>query len=128
MIQLILATNGLEAMRLSGALLDFPNITTHAASDGRTLLDRLNEAPTFYHLVVLDYGLTSVSGPDCITFIRQLHKRLPILILSDSVEEYRLTELADLGVRKRHILTTPVDPAAFAEWIAFTIDDLGLKD
>ena len=127
MIQLLLATDGPEAMRLSGALLDHPNIITHAVSDGRTLIDRLNEAPTFYHLVVLNYQLATVSGPDCITFSRQLHDRLPILVLSDSVEKERLTELAGLGVRKRHVIATPVKPEAFAEWIAFTIDDLELK-
>ncbi len=128
MIQLLLATDGVDAMRLSGALLDLPDITTHAVSDGRTLLDRLNEAPTFYHLIVLDYRLSSVSGPDCITFIRQLHERLPILVLSASIEQDRLSELANLGVRKRHVIQTPVDADAFTQWIAFTIDDLGLKD
>ena len=128
MIQLLLATDGPRAMRLSGALLALPEVTTHVVSDGRTLLDRLNEAPTFYHLVVLSHALATVPGPDCITVIRQLHDRLPILVLSDSIEPDRLSELANLGVRRRHILANPVEPDRFLEWIEFTIDDLGLGD
>lgn len=127
MIQVLLGSDGPEAMSLSGALLDLDHIIVHPVSDSRTLLDRLNEAPTFYHLVVLSETISSIFCDECVTVIRRLHDRLPILVIAQSPEPDRIAQLGQLGVRKRHILPASGESGAFVEWIKFTIDDLGLK-
>lgn len=114
-------------MRLSGALLDLDDIIVHPVSDGRTLLDRLNEAPTFYHLVVISETISSIFCDECVAVIRRLHERLPILVVAQSSEPDRIAQLGQLGVRKRHIIPASEESDAFVEWMRFTIDDLGLK-
>ena len=126
MIQVILAENGVAAMKLGGILLDNPELNVQVVSDGRSLLDRLNEAPNFFHAVVMNYDLPEISGPDCLRFIKQCHQRLCILVLSDTVEPERLEELAGLGVRKKHVLDQSSDPETFRAWIDFSLGEAGL--
>ena len=126
MIQLILAEESAAAMKFGGILLDNPELDVQVVSDGRSLLDRLNEAPNFFHAVVMNYDLPEISGPDCLRFIKQLHQRMCVLVLSDSVEPERLEELAGLGVRKKHILDRSSNPKAFRAWIDFSLGEAGL--
>ncbi len=126
MIQLILAENSVAAMKLGGILLDNPELNVQVVSDGRSLLDRLNEAPNFFHAIVMSYDLPEISGPDCLRFIKQLHQRVCVLVLSDSVDPERLEELAGLGVRNKHILDRSADSKACRAWIDFSLGEAGL--
>lgn len=127
MIQLILAEEVTAAMKRAGVLLDHADLNVQVVSDGRSLLDCLNDAPNFYHAVVMNYDLPEISGQECIRFIKQFHDRICVLVLSDSVEPERLSELAGLGVRKKHILDRSADAKAFSTWVAFSLDEAGLN-
>ncbi|MEE2754053.1 MAG: response regulator [Candidatus Latescibacterota bacterium] len=126
MVQIILAVDSVAAMRLGGVLLDNEDLNVHVVTDGRNLLDRLNEAPNFYHAVVMDYNLHEISGSECLGFIKQFHDRVFVLVLSDSLVADRLEELGRLGVRKKHVLVRDSDPKAFAAWVAFSVEEAGL--
>ena len=126
MVQLILAEESVAAMKLGGILLDNPELNVQVVSNGRSLLDRLNEAPNFFHGVVMNYDLPEISGPDCLRFIRQLHQRMTVLVLSDLVEPERLEELAGLGVPKKHVLNRSSDPKTFRAWIDFSLGEADL--
>jgi CheY-like chemotaxis protein len=127
MIQMILAEEVTAAMKRAGVLLDIADLNIQVVSDGRSLLDCLNEAPNFYHAVVMNYDLPEISGPECIRFIKQFHDRICVLVLSDSVEDERLEDLGGLGVQKKNVLDRSSDSNAFSAWIAFSFDEAGLN-
>lgn len=126
MVQIILAVDSVAAMRLGGVLLDNEDLNVQVVTSGRNLLHRLNEAPNFYHAVVMDYNLPEISGSECLSFIKQFHDRVFVLVLSDSLVADRLEELARLGVRKKHVLVRDSDPNAFASWLEFSVREAGL--
>ena len=126
MVQIILAVDSVVAMRLGGVLLDNEDLNVQVVTDGRNLLDCLNESPNFYHAVVMDYNLPEISGSECLSFIKQFHDRVLVLVLSDSLVADRLEELASLGVRKKHVLVRDSNPKAFAAWVAFSVEEAGL--
>ncbi len=126
MIQMILAEDGVVAMGLGGALLDKEDLKIQVVSDGRSLLDRLNEAPNFFHAVVMRYDLPEIDGPECLKFIRQFHERVCVLVLSDSTEPERLEKLAGLGVRRKYVMDRAEDTKQIAAWIDFTLGEAGL--
>ena len=117
MRRLLLAEDGPTAMDLAGGLFDDPAIALDVVTDGRSALDRVNAAVGAYDLVVLNYDLPEISGPECIAFLRGMYRRLPILVLSDTDDAERLSDLARLGIRRSHILRKPTRPEAFAAWV-----------
>ena len=127
MIQMILAEEVTAAMRRAGVLLDNEALNVQVVSDGRSLLDSLNDAPNFYHAVVMNYDLPEISGPECIRFIKQFHNRICVLVLSDDQSPERISDLGGLGVRKKHILDRNADAEAFSTWVAFSLDEAGLN-
>ena len=127
MIQVILAENVVAAMKLGGGLLDNPDLNVQVVSDGRSLLDRLNDAPNFFHAVVMNYNLSEISGPECLRFLKKFHERLCVLVISDSVEPERLEELAELGVRKKHVLDQNSDLKTFQTWVEFSLGEASLS-
>ena len=124
MPRILFAEDGPTAMDLAGGLFDDPDIELDVVTDGRSALDRLNAAPKAYDLVVLGYDLSEISGPDCITFIRQVHRRLPVLVLSETLGEATVQNLADLGVRRKHILQKPTTREAFAGWVQAALAEI----
>jgi CheY-like chemotaxis protein len=127
MIQVILAEDSVAAMKLGGVLLDNESLNVQVVTDGRSLLDRLNEAPNFFHAVVMNYNLPEISGPECLRFIKQFHERICVLILSDLDDSEQLEELGRLGVRKKHVLARDADASAFAAWVEFSFGEAGLS-
>ena len=123
MPRILFAEDGLTAMELAGSLFDDPGLELDVVTDGRSALDRLAEAPKAYDLVILGYDLPEVAGPDCIAFLRKMFRRLPILVLSETLQEARLKELADLGVRPSEILEKPADRERFAAWVREALSD-----
>ena len=89
------------------------------AGDVRSALSNVAPSERIGHL-------PEISGPDCLRFIRQLHQRMTLLVLSDSVEPERLEELAGLGVQEKHILNRSSDPKIFRAWIDFSLGEAGL--
>jgi CheY-like chemotaxis protein len=127
MVQVILAVESVSAMKLGGVLLDNEDLNVQVVTDGRSLLDCLNGAPNFYHAVVMDYNLPEISGSECLTFFKQLHDRVCVLVLSDSLEPDRLEELARLGIPKKHVLAGDPDSKSFAAWVAFSLGEAGIS-
>jgi DNA-binding NtrC family response regulator len=127
MIQVILAEDGVRAMQLGGILLDQENLNVEVVSDGKSLLDQLNEAPNFFHAVVMNFDLPEISGPECLTFIKQFHQRVCVLVMADSVGAERLEELAGLGVRKKYVMDRGGEMKEIGAWIDFTLGEEGLE-
>ena len=113
-------------MQLGGVLLDQENLNVQVVSDGRSLLDQLNEAPNFYHAVILGYDLPEIDGTDCVRFIRQFHDRICLLVMVDSVDADRLEELARLGVRKKFVMDRGEDLKKIGAWVGYILEDEGL--
>ena len=123
MIQAILAEDGVMAMRLGGVLLDQEDLNVQVVSDGRSLLDMLNDAPNFFHAVIMNYDLPEISGPECLKFIRQFHQRMTVLVLSDSVDGERMEELAGLGVRKKHVMDRGAEVKEIGAWVGYVLEE-----
>lgn len=117
MPKILFAEDGVTVMNLSGALFDNPDLNLDVVTDGRSALNRIAGAPKAYDLVILGYDLPEISGPECATFLRSMFRRLPILVLSETVDEARLNELEKSGVRRDYILQKPTDPETFAAWV-----------
>jgi len=114
-------------MQLGGVLLDQENLNVKVVSDGRALLDQLNDAPNFYHAIVMGMNLPEIESEECLTFIKRFHERICVLVLSDSVEPDRMEALARMGVRKRYVMAAGSDPKAIASWIEFTLGEEGFS-
>ncbi len=108
-------------MRLSGALFNNPDLDLDVVTDGRSLLERVAQTPKAYDLIVLGYELPEISGPDCIAVLRKMVQRIPVLVLSPTLEDTRIAELAELGVRREHILQKSTTPTDFSAWIHKTL-------
>ena len=117
MPKVLMAEDGRIAMSLGASLFDAPSIELDVETDGRSALDRLAEAPKDYDLVVVGFDLPEISGTECIAFIQKMLPRMPILVLSEDVGEGRLRNLADLGVKKGHVLARDATPEAFSAWV-----------
>lgn len=124
MIQVILAEDGVRAMRLGGLLLDDEALNVEVVSDGRSLLDRLNDAPNYYHAVVMSYDLPEISGPECLKFIRQFHQRIAVLVMSDDVSAERMEDLARLGVRKKFVMDRGAEVKDLAAWVTYNVGEI----
>ena len=123
-IQAILAEDGVMAMKLGGVLLDQENLNLQVVSDGRGLLGRLNDAPNFFHAVIMNFDLPEIGGSECLTFIKRFHQRITVLVLSDSVEADRLDELEQLGVRKRHVMDRGKPVEEIVTWVGFYLGEM----
>ena len=123
MSRILFAEDGPTAMDLAGGLFDDPDLELDVVTDGRSALDRLTGAPSAYDLVILGYDLPEIGGPGCIAFLRKMFRRLPILVLSETLQEAHLKELADLGVRRSEILEKPTDRERFAAWVREALSD-----
>ena len=117
MRKILFADDGVTVMNLSGPLLGDPDLELDVVTDGRTALDRLAATPDAYNLVILGYDLPEISGPDCAAFIRKLLRRLPVLVLTDPLDQDQRDELASAGVIGHHILEKPADAESFSAWV-----------
>ena len=117
MPRILLAEDGPTAMGLVGALFENPDLDLDVVTDGRSVLERVSAAPSAYSLVVLSYDLPEISGPECAAFLRRMLPQLPIFMLLETIDEARLSELAQLGIGRARILKSPADPETFAAWI-----------
>ncbi|MCZ6631976.1 MAG: response regulator [bacterium] len=117
MPRILFAEDALTTMDLAGNLLDDPHLTLDVIPDGRSVLDRLNAAPSNYDLVILGDDLPEISTLECIAYIRNMFRNLPILILATTVDKTRLSELANLGIPKKRVLTKPISRQIFADQI-----------
>ena len=117
MLHILLAENGPTAMDLAGGLLEAANLTFDVVTDGRSLLDRVNADTNHYNAIVLAYELPEISGPECIVFLKQMYRRLPILVLVENLAPDHMRELGQLGIRPKHIHAKPTDRTTFATWV-----------
>ena len=104
-------------MRLSGALLDDPDLILDTATDGRSALNRVSDLAGKVDLVILGYAIPETPAAECVRFLQQMFRRLPVLILTDSADQAQLDELAELGVSRDQILSPNTDPETFAAWV-----------
>ena len=128
MIQLLLAEDPVYAMKLGGQLLDKPELNVEVVSDAKGLLVRLNNAPNFYHAVVMRDDLPEISLDECITFIKRVHSRVCVLVLLDDVEKERIEALGQLGIRSKHVMGRDEDPGKISAWIDYTLGEEGLGE
>lgn len=112
--RILLAEDAVSAMNLARVLFDDPDLQIDVVTDGRRALERLNQAPKAFDLVILGYDVPGVSAPKCVAFIKQMFRRLPILVLTESLEENQLSELTELGIQQDRVLEKPIEPEAFA--------------
>jgi len=117
MPRILFAEHGPTVMQLSGELLGDDSLTIDVATNGRQALDLVNAEPSGYQLVILGENLPDVSGIECATFLRQMYRRLPILMLVESLTNDRRRELGQVGLRPKHLLEKPTTPIAFAQWV-----------
>jgi CheY-like chemotaxis protein len=122
MPRILFAEDGLTVMALGGALFDVPELEVDAVTDGRKALERLSQWPDAYALVILAYELSEISGPECIAFVRRMFPRLPILVLTDSIADDRLEQLAALGIQRNHVLDKPVSPETLVSRVREVLD------
>ena len=127
MLRILFAEDAPTAMDLAGGLLDDSDLELDVATDGRGVLERLNAAPSAYALVILAYDLPEISGLECITYIRQMFRALPILVLSETLDAERLDGLAALGVRKKYVFSKPLSRQAFADRVRQTLAEIPPK-
>lgn len=123
MPRILFAESGPTVMQLSGALFDDASITLDVVTDGRSALDRLNADPSGYDLVILGDDLPEVSGAECAAFIQKMYRRLTILMLAESLDDDRVHQLTQAGVRKKNLMQKPADPQAFASWVQQALSD-----
>jgi CheY-like chemotaxis protein len=117
MPRILFAEDGPTVMQLSGELLGDDTLTIDVATNGRQALDLVNAEPSGYQLVILGEHLPDVSGTECATFLRQMYRRLPILMLVESLTDDRRQKLGQVGLRPKHLLEKPTDPITFAQWV-----------
>ena len=115
--RILFADDSLTIMRLSGALLDDPDLILDTATDGRSALNQVSDLAGKYDLVVLGYDIPETPATECLRFFRQMFRRLPVLILTDGPDPAQLEELAELGVSRDRILSPNTDPETFATWV-----------
>lgn len=127
MPRILFAEDALTTMDLAGNLLDDPTLTLDVITDGRSMLDRLNEAPAHYDLIILGDDLPEISTLECIAYIQQMFRNLPILILATTVDKTRLSELANLGIRKKHVLAKPISRQIFADQVRQALAEIPPK-
>ena len=123
-MRILFAEDGLDVMRLSGSLLDEPGLELEVVTDGRSLLKALSDTPKAYDLVVLGFDLPEVNGSECISFIRNMFVRMPVLVLSNDLGKERLEELAQLGVRRKHVLDRSASSGEFGAWVLQALSEL----
>lgn len=123
MPRILFAEDGPTVMQLSGELLGDENLTLDVATNGRQALDLVNAEPTAYQLVILGESLPDVSGPECATFLRQMYRRLTILMLVDPLTDDRRRNFGQAGLRPKQLLEKPTDPKTFATWVQQALSD-----
>ena len=104
-------------MKLSGALLDDPDLILDTATDGRSALNRVSDLAGKYDLVVLGHTIPEIPAAECVRFLKQMFRRLPVLILGEVDDPARYDELAELGISRDRILSPNSDPETFATWV-----------
>ena len=115
--RILFADDSLTIMKLSGALLDDPDLILETATDGRSVLNRVSDLAGKFDLVILGYAIPETSATECVRFLRQMFRRLPVLILTDTTDQAKWDELAELGVGRDRILSPNTDPETFAAWV-----------
>jgi len=123
-LKILFAEDGPNVMRLSGSLLDDPGLELDAVTDGRSFLQHLSDSPKDYDLVVLGFDLPEISGTECINFVRRMFIRMPVLVVSDSMDQERIEALAELGVRKKHTLKKSSSAEEFGMWVRQALSEL----
>lgn len=121
MPRILFAEDGPTVMQLSGELLGDENLIIDVATNGRQALDLVNAEPTVYQLVILGENLSDVSGIECATFLRQMYRRLSILMLVNPLTDDRRSHFGKAGLRSKHLLEKPTDPNTFANWVQQTL-------
>ena len=117
MPRILFAEDGPTVMQLSGGLLDDDNLIVDVATNGRQTLDLINAESSAYQLIVLGETLPDVSGMECVAFLRKMYRRLPILMLVDTLTDDRRLQFGKVGLRPKHLLEKPTDPETFALWV-----------
>jgi CheY-like chemotaxis protein len=115
--RILFADDGLTIMKLSGALLDDPDLILDTATDGRSALNRVSDLAGKYDLVVLGHTIPEIPAAECVRFLKQMFRRLPVLILGEVDDPARYDELAELGISRDRILSPNSDPETFATWV-----------
>ena len=123
MPRILFAEDGPTVMQLSGELLGDENLIIDVATNGRQALDLVNAEPSAYQLVILGETLPDVSGIECATFLRQMYRRLSILMLTDPLTNDRRSQFGQAGLRPKHLLEKPTDPNTFAQWVKQALTD-----
>ncbi|MDP6041222.1 MAG: response regulator [Candidatus Latescibacteria bacterium] len=123
MPHILFAENGPTAMDLAGGLLEAANLTFDVVTDGRSLLDHVNADTHHYDAIVLAYELPEISGPECITFLKKMYRRLPILVLVENLTSDHTRELGQIGIRPKHIHAKPTDRTTFATWVQLSLNE-----
>ncbi len=117
MPRILFADDSLTIMKLSGALLDDPDLILDTATDGRSALNRVSDLAGKYDLVVLGYEIPETPATECVRFLRRMFRRLPVLVLTDTADQAQLDELVEIGVSKDRILSPNSGPETFAAWV-----------
>jgi DNA-binding response OmpR family regulator len=123
-LKILFADDGPNVMRLSGSLLDEPGLELEVVTDGRSFLKALSDTPKAFGLVVLGFDLPEINGSECISFVRNMFIRMPVLVLSGDLDEERLEELAQLGVRRKHVLDRSASSGEFGTWVLQALSEL----
>jgi DNA-binding NtrC family response regulator len=80
-------------------------VHTILARSGREALDLIESTPL--HAVVLDMRMPGLGGLQVIKLMRELHKAIPAILLTDQLNNHLLREA--LGMKVFSVLTKPVD-------------------
>ncbi len=123
-MKILFAEDGPDLMRLSGSLMGDLHLEVDAVTDGRSFIQHLSDAPNYYDLVVLGFDLPEISGRECIMFVRRMFNRLPILVVTDSMQKEILEELGEFGVRKKHIFEKTSSAEEFGVWVRQALSEL----
>ena len=74
-------------------------IVCHAASDGREVLDTLEELTTMPDLIFLDVNMPVMNGWQCLKALKEddRYNQIPVIIISTSSHERDIEIASDLG-------------------------------
>ncbi|MGE5610336.1 MAG: response regulator [Bacillota bacterium] len=86
-------------------LLEPQGVHTVLARSGREALDLIESTP--FHAVILDTHMPGLGGLQVIKLMRELHKNVPAILLTDQLTNYLLREA--LGMRVFSVLSKPVE-------------------
>lgn len=107
-----------EALQLFRKPLERHGFQVQTVASGQAAIELYQKHPEHVAAILLEEHLAGLEGPTTGSALHQLKPYVPICFLSDSVDEQRMEELRQHGVR--YVFTKPYNP----EGIAILLQDI----